>query len=48
MPGFSIAPASFVPPAVAPPAVAVAADTRFRVKYRSMGNVYLEGGRARD
>ena len=43
-PGPTIAPASFVPPAL--PAAAVAADTRFRVKYRSMGNVYLEGGRA--
>ena len=31
---------------VAPPAVAVAAGTKFRVKYRSAGNVYLEGGRA--
>jgi len=31
---------------VALPAAAVGADTRFRVKYRSMGNVYLEGGRA--
>lgn len=46
------APARKPAPAVAPeslaPTVAAssAADTRFRVKYRSMGNVYLEGGRA--
>ena len=37
-------------PAVPPPAAAVAAGaaggTKFRVKYRSLGNVYLEGGRA--
>ncbi len=29
-----------------PPPAPVAAGARFRVKYRSMGNVYLEGGRA--
>ena len=31
---------------IVPPAAAAAADTSFRVKYRSLGNVYLEGGRA--
>jgi hypothetical protein len=37
------------PPPLAPsvaPSPALAAGTKFRVKYRSMGNVYLEGGRA--
>lgn len=37
---------SVPPAATAPATAALSAGQKFRVKYRSMGNVYLEGGRA--
>jgi hypothetical protein len=39
-------PAPVVPPSAVPPGATAVAEPSFRVKYRSLGNVYLEGGRA--